>query len=196
MQKLDRSTLHSLEEYAQLREQFRREVIEHKKPRRIAVTEHAVLYFEDFLTMKYQVQEMLRAERIFEPDGILEEIEAYNPLIPDGSNWKATFMIEYADVDERRAALAKLIGVEDRVYVQVGDGERVHAIADEDLERESEEKTSSVHFLRFELTPEMVAAAKDGAPIRAGIDHPELSAELELPEASRASLAADLDPVH
>jgi hypothetical protein len=105
-------------------------------------------------------------------------------------------MIEYADVDERRAALAKLIGVEDRVYVQVGDGARVHAIADEDLERESEEKTSSVHFLRFELTPEMVAAAKDGAPIRAGIDHPELSAELELPEASRASLAADLDPVH
>ena len=196
MQKLDRSTLHSLEEYAQLREQFRREVIEHKKPRRIAVTEHAVLYFEDFLTMKYQVQEMLRAERIFEPDGILEEIEAYNPLIPDGSNWKATFMIEYADVDERRTALAKLLGVEDRVYVQVGDGERVHAIADEDLERESEEKTSSVHFLRFELTPEMVAVAKDGAPIRVGIDHTELTAELELPEASRASLAADLDPVH
>ena len=196
MQKLDRSTLHSLEEYAQLRAQFRREVIEHKKPRRIAVTEHAVLYFEDFLTMKYQVQEMLRAERIFEPDGILEEIEAYNPLIPDGSNWKATFMIEYADVDERRTALAKLLGVEDRVYVQVGDGERVHAIADEDLERESEEKTSSVHFLRFELTPEMVAVAKDGAPIRVGIDHTELTAELELPEASRASLAADLDPVH
>jgi hypothetical protein len=196
MQKLDRSTLHSLEEYAQLREQFRREVIEHKKPRRVAVTEHAVLYFEDFLTMKYQVQEMLRAERIFEPDGILEEIEAYNPLIPDGSNWKATFMIEYADVDERRAALAKLIGVEDRVYVQVGDGERVFAIADEDLERESEEKTSSVHFLRFELTPEMVANAKGGAPIRAGIDHGELTAELELPEPSRASLAADLDPVH
>lgn len=196
MQKLDRTTLHSLEEYATLRDDFRREVIEHKKPRRIAVTPNAVLYFEDFKTMKYQVQEMLRAERIFEADGIQEEIDAYNPLIPDGSNWKATFMLEYPDVDERRARLAELVGIEDKVYVQVGDQDRVHAISDEDLERSTEEKTSSVHFSRFELTPEMIAAAKDGAAIRIGIEHENLTAEVELPAASRDSLTADLELPH
>ncbi len=196
MQKLDRSTLHSLEEYATLRDDFRREVIEHKKPRRIAVTPNAVLYFEDFKTMKYQVQEMLRAERIFEADGIQEEIDAYNPLIPDGSNWKATFMLEYPDVDERRARLAELVSIEDKVYVQVGELDRVYAISDEDLERSTEDKTSSVHFSRFELTPEMIAAAKDGAAIRVGIEHPNLTAELELPAASRDSLTADLELPH
>ena len=196
MQKLDRSTLHSLEEYATLRDDFRREVIAHKKPRRIAVTPNAVLYFEDFTTMKYQVQEMLRAERIFEADGIQEEIDAYNPLIPDGSNWKATFMLEYADVDERRVRLGELVGIEDVVYVRVGDGAKVFAISDEDLERSTDEKTSSVHFCRFELTPEMVTAAKDGAAITVGVEHRNLTAALELPEASRASLAADLDQVH
>ena len=196
MQKLDRSTLHSLEEYATLRDDFRREVIAHKKPRRIAVTPNAVLYFEDFTTMKYQVQEMLRAERIFEADGIQEEIDAYNPLIPDGSNWKATFMLEYADVDERRVRLGELVGIEDVVYVQIAGFDRVNAISDEDLERSTEDKTSSVHFCRFELTPEMVTAAKDGAAITVGVEHRNLTAALELPEASRASLAGDLDAVH
>lgn len=198
MEKLDRSKLHSLEEYARIRDAFRREVMEHKKPRRISLDDggHANLYFEDFLTMKYQVQEMLRAERIFEADGIQEEIDAYNPLIPDGANWKATFMIEYADVDERRARLAELIGVEDRVYVQVAGGDRVYAIADEDLERETDEKTSSVHFMRFELTPEMVGAVKDGAEIRMGVDHANLTTEVVIPQASRASLAGDLELAH
>ena len=196
MQKLDRSTLHSLEEYATLRDDFRREVIAHKKPRRIAVTPNAVLYFEDFTTMKYQVQEMLRAERIFEADGIQEEIDAYNPLIPDGSNWKATFMLEYADVDERRVRLGELVGIEDVVYVQIAGFDRVNAISDEDLERSTDDKTSSVHFCRFELTPEMVTAAKDGAAITVGVEHRNLTAALELPEASRASLAGDLDAVH
>lgn len=196
MQKLDRSTLHSLEEYATIRDEFRREVIAHKKPRRIAVTPNAVLYFEDFTTMKYQVQEMLRAERIFEADGIQDEIDAYNPLIPDGSNLKATFMLEYPDVDERRARLAELIGIEDLVYVRVGDFERVNAISDEDLDRSTDDKTSSVHFCRFELTPEMIAAAKDGAPIRIGIAHENLTAEIELEAASRDSLTADLELPH
>ncbi len=195
MQKLDRDSLHSLEHYAQIREEFRRKVIAHKKPRRISLdeTETANLYFEDFLTMHYQVQEMLRAERIFESEGIEEELEAYNPLIPDGSNWKATFMIEYPDVAVRRARLAELIGVEDRVYVQVEGHDRVYAIADEDLERESDEKTSSVHFLRFELSPPMLRAVKDGAAIRAGVDHPKLTSEVTLSPESRDSLAGDLE---
>ena len=196
MQKLDRTTLHSLEEYATLRDAFRREVIEHKKPRRIAVTPNAVLYFEDFTTMKYQVQEMLRAERIFEAEGIQEEIDAYNPLIPDGSNWKATFMLEYPDGDERRMRLGELVGLEDKVYVQIGELERVYAISDEDLERSTEDKTSSVHFSRFELTPEMIAAAKRGDAIRVGIAHENLTAELELPAPSRDSLTADLEAAH
>jgi hypothetical protein len=192
--KLDRSKLYSLEDYAQVRSAFRNDVMAHKKPRRVALDDagHANLYFEDFLTMKYQVQEMLRAERIFEADGIQEEIDAYNPLIPDGSNWKATFMLEYADVEERRARLAELIGVEDRVYVQVGDAERVYAIADEDLERETDEKTSSVHFLRFELTPAMVQAVKERAAVRMGVDHPALTSEVTVSEETRASLSQDL----
>jgi hypothetical protein len=192
--KLDRSKLYSLEDYAQVRNAFRNDVMAHKKPRRVALDDggHANLYFEDFLTMKYQVQEMLRAERIFEADGIQEEIDAYNPLIPDGSNWKATFMLEYADVEERRARLAELISVEDRVYVQIGDAERVYAIADEDLERETDEKTSSVHFLRFELTPAMVQAVKERAAVRMGVDHPALTSEVTVSEETRASLSQDL----
>jgi hypothetical protein len=192
--KLDRSKLYSLEDYAQVRNAFRNDVMAHKKPRRVALDDggHANLYFEDFLTMKYQVQEMLRAERIFEADGIQEEIDAYNPLIPDGSNWKATFMLEYADVAERRTRLAELIGVEDRVYVQVGDAERVFAIADEDLERETDEKTSSVHFLRFELAPAMVQAVKDGAAVRMGVEHPALTTEVVASAETRESLAQDL----
>ncbi len=195
MDKLSRNTLYSLEDYAGIRDEFRRKVMAHKRPRRISLDadETANLYFEDLLTMQYQVQEMLRAERIFEAEGIEDELAAYNPLIPDGSNWKATFMLEYADIATRRRKLAELIGVEDRVYVQVGEQDRVYAIADEDLERDSDEKTSSVHFMRFELTPEMVAAAKDGAAIKAGVDHDHLTAEITLNEASRASLVADLD---
>ena len=195
MKKLDRDTLLSLEQYAEVREDFRRKVMAHKKPRRISLdpAETANLYFEDFLTMHYQVQEMLRAERVFEAEGIEDELGAYNPMIPDGSNWKATFMLEFGDVAERRQRLAELIGVEDRVYVQVDDLDRVYAIADEDMERETEEKSSSVHFMRFELTPDMVSAAKNGAPIRAGSDHPKLTAEVTLSDVSRASLTADLE---
>jgi hypothetical protein len=177
--KLDPSRLWSLEEYAARRDAFRKEVIEHKKPRRVALNPNATLYFEDHLTMKYQVQEMLRIERLFEPEEIEDELGAYNPLIPDGGNWKATFMIEYEDVDECRAALAKLRGVEDTLWVRIGDHDKVFAIANEDLERSSDEKTSAVHFVRFELTPEMVNSAQGGAPIAFGIDHPEMRGQLD-----------------
>ncbi len=184
--------LYSLEEYARLRPDFRAKVIEHKKDRRVAIGEHAALYFEDELTMQYQIQEMLRIERIFEVEGIQDELDVYNPLIPDGSNWKATFMMEYSDVEERRQALEKLIGVEQALYVQVKGFDRVHPIANEDLERETEKKTSSVHFVRFELSPAMVAAVKQGAAVSAGIDHPEYKEECVIPENVRSSLAGDL----
>ena len=149
MSKLTHSDLYSLEEYARLRQEFRSKVMQHKKNRRVAIGEHAALYFEDSLTMQYQVQEMLRIERIFEPEGIQDELDVYNPLIPDGLNWKATFMIEYEDEDERKAALAQLIGVEKALWVQVEGFDKLHPIANEDLERETEDKTSSVHFLRY-----------------------------------------------
>jgi len=191
MTKLSRASLWSLEQYAEERPAFRAEVIEHKKNRRIALGPHATLYFEDFTTMKYQVQEMLRTERIFEAKEIEEEIAAYNPLIPDGSNLKATFMIEYADVAERRAALAGLVGVENRVWIQVGDGAKVFGVANEDLTRSTEEKTSAVHFLRFELAPDAINAWKRGASITMGIDHPNLEQSLELNAAQRQALAAD-----
>jgi hypothetical protein len=194
VQKLDRTKLLSLEAYAAKRPQIRADIIAHKRARRIEIGPHATLIFEDFLTMQYQVQEMLRAERIFEAAGIEEEIAAYNPLIPDGANWKATFLIEYEEVAERRAALGQLIGVEHRVWTQIGAAERVFAIANEDLPRSTDEKTAAVHFLRFDLTPAMVASAKSGAAITIGIDHPALAyASNPLPEASRASLVADLD---
>ncbi len=192
-EKLSREDLYSLEKYSEMRRQFRAEVMEHKKNRIVHLGPHATLHFEDRLTMQYQVQEMLRAERIFEASGIQEELDAYNPLIPDGSNWKATFMVEYEDVDERRDMLAKLKGIEKRVWIQVSEFDRVTPIANEDLERETEEKTSSVHFLRFELTPEMARAVKSGAAISIGVDHPEYRAEIEaLPQSIRDSLAADL----
>ncbi|MGE0622338.1 MAG: DUF3501 family protein [Pseudomonadales bacterium] len=193
MEKLSRSSLWSLEQYAEKRPGFRAEVIAHKVPRRVAIGPHATLYFEDFLTMKYQVQEMLRAERIFEAAGIEEEIEAYNPLIPDGSNLKATFMIEYADVVERRAALARLAGIEDTVWVKAEGGEKVYAIANEDLDRSTDEKASAVHFLRFELGPETIAAFKAGRRIEFGIDHEGLAGVVALTPEQTASLAADLD---
>jgi hypothetical protein len=193
MNKLTKEDLYTLESYAEARDGFRARVMEHKKNRQVGIGPNARLYFEDVLTMQYQVQEMLRVERIFEAEGIQEELDAYNPLIPEGSNWKATFMMEYPDLEERRRMLAQLKGVEDRVWVQVADFDRVYAIADEDLEREDEEKTSSVHFLRFELSPEMAAAVKAGAAVSAGIDHEHYDFSTQsLAQNVRDSLAADL----
>ena len=194
MNKLSRDDLMSLEQYAEVRPAFRDKVMEHKKNRRLHLGTNAALYFEDRLTMQYQVQEMLRIEKIFEAEGINEELDAYNPLIPDGSNWKATFMVEFPDVEERKAMLAQLVGIENRVYVQVADFDRVHPIADEDLERDTEEKTSAVHFLRFELPAEQVAALKGGAALVAGIDHENYRVEVSpVPDNIRESLVADLD---
>jgi hypothetical protein len=194
MEKLTRRDLYSLEQYATARPEFRSQVIAHKKSRRVPLGNIAALYFEDRLTMQYQVQEMLRAERIFEPEGIQEELDAYNPLIPDGSNLKATFMIEVADENERREVLAKLKGIEDEVWLRVDGFEPVFAVADEDLDRENEEKTSSVHFLRFEFTPEMIAAARRGAALGAGISHAKYTQQLEpLPENVRAALVQDFE---
>ena len=194
MAKLKRDDLYSLEDYSNMRSDYRTKVMEHKKNRQVMLGEHAALYFEDQLTMQYQIQEMLRIEKIFDAEGIQEELDAYNPLIPDGSNFKATFMIEYADVEERKHALARLIGVEDKVWVRVEGFDKVYAIADEDLERGTEEKTSSVHFMRFELTADMVSAAKQGAALGAGVDHPECTFSIDsLPQQIRDSLAADLD---
>jgi hypothetical protein len=191
--KLNHEKLYGLEQYAKIRPEFRAKVMEHKENRRLAIGPHTTLYFEDSLTMQYQVQEMLRLERIFEQEGIQQELEVYNPLIPDGSNWKATFMVEYEDVEDRRAALGRLIGIEKTVWVQVRGCEKVFAIANEDLDRETEDKTAAVHFLRFELTPVMIAAIKQGAIVRAGIDHPGYREEVEVPARVRDSLAGDLD---
>jgi hypothetical protein len=194
MNKLTPADLYSLEEYARHREEFRARVLEHKRHRRLHLGEHLTLCFEDRLTMQYQVQEMLRVERIFEEEGIRGELDAYNALIPDGSNWKATLLIEFPDPAERARQLERLVGIEHRVWIQVGDLPAVTAIADEDLERSTESKTSAVHFLRFELTAEMVAALKAGAGLRAGVDHPAYTARVDaVPEAVRESLVADLD---
>jgi len=192
MTNLSRDSLMTLERYSKERPQFRARVMEHKKNRTVHLGEHVLLIFEDELTIRYQIQEMLRAERIFEEEGIQEELDAYAPLVPDGSNWKATMMIQYPDIDERRRMLAQLIGIEDRVWVQVAEHDRVFAIADEDLERETAEKTSSVHFLRFELNSVMVSALKQGAAIAMGIDHPAYRASVDIAPAVRESLVRDL----
>jgi len=193
-QKLDHKSLYSLEEYSRIRPDFRSRVLEHKRHRRLALGDHMTLQFEDRLTMQYQVQEMLRIEKTFEAAGIQDELDAYNPLIPDGRNWKATLLIEYPDVEERRAALGVLKGVEQQIWAQVGELPRVHAIADEDMERSTEDKTSAVHFLRFELTAEMVAALRDGAELRVGVSHPGYTLDgLRVSELVRESLIADLD---
>ena len=197
MNKLHKEDLMTLETYAQKRADFRADVMAHKKTRRVALGPNASLYFEDRITMQYQVQEILRIEKIFEADAIDEELAAYNPLIPDGSNWKATFMLEFEDENVRRAELARLIGVERGVWARVGDFEKVTPIANEDLTRETSEKTSAVHFLRFELTAEMTAAAKSGAEIFLGVTHPHYTHETgALPAAIAQSLAADLDARH
>ncbi len=193
MPHITRDTLMTLEAYAKVRPEFRAKVMAHKKNRTIHVGPDVTLIFEDELTMRYQVQEMLRAERIFEEEGIEEELSAYNPLVPDGSNWKATMMIEYPDPGVRAAKLGELIGIEDRTWVRVKGFDPVFAIADEDLERETEEKTSSVHFLRFELSSSMVAALKGGAGLSVGVDHPKYRHEIApVPEEIRASLISDL----
>ncbi len=193
MKRLTRANLMSLEQYSEQRAAFRQRVMAHKKDRRLALGEHAALYFEDALTIQYQVQEMLRIEKIFEAAGIQEELEVYNPLIPDGSNWKATFMLEYAEVEERRAALAQLVGIEHQVWLQVEGCERITPAANEDLDRSTEDKTASVHFMRFELTPGMIAALKSGAPLLAGIDHSGYRMETLVPQKVRQALVADLD---
>ena len=186
-------SLMSLEQYSKARRDFRTKVLAHKKNRTVQLGEHITLVFEDELTMRYQIQEMLRVERIYEEQGIRDELDAYNPLVPDGSNWKATMLIEYPNVEERRLALAKLIGIEDRVWIGIAGHSRVYAIADEDLERENEEKTSSVHFLRFELTPPMKQALKDGADLAVGVDHPNYKASVDAVAAGvRSSLLNDL----
>ena len=190
--KLSVSDLFSLERYARERPAFRSRVLEHKRDRQLAVGPNVTWLFEDRLTVQYQVQEMLRTERIFEPEGIEEELQSYNPLIPDGSNWKVTLLIEYPDESERRRELAMLKGIEDRCWVQVVGHERVFAIADEDLERENEEKTSAVHFLRFELTRPMIAALRGGTELAVGIEHEHYEHVIRpLPEPSRISLLAD-----
>ena len=193
MPAITRDSLMSLEAYSKVRKEFRANVMAHKKSRGVQLGEHVTLLFEDEMTMRYQIQEMLRAERIFEQDDIQGELDAYNPLVPDGANWKATMMIQYADIDERRHALARMIGIEDRVWVQVEGCVKVYAVADEDLERETEEKTSSVHFLRFDLDPSMNQALRGGANLRMGVDHPNYQASVDpVAAAVRESLLKDL----
>ena len=193
MPHITRDSLIPLEAYARTRTEFRARVMAHKKSRTLALGEHVTLIFEDELTIRYQIQEMLRVERIFEEAGIQDELDAYNPLVPDGGNWKATLLIEYPDVAERQCMLARLIGIEDRVWVQVEGHARVYAIADEDLERENADKTSAVHFLRFELARAMVQALKKGAGFAIGIDHPDYTVSVASVEpGARASLVADL----
>lgn len=197
MSKLSRDDLLPLEKYTEMRSEFRADVMRHKKNRVLQVGPNLTLHFEDRKTMQYQIQEMLRAEKIFDAAGIQEELDAYNPLIPDGSNWKATMMVEFAEAEERKVALAGLIGIEAKTYVQVDELDKVYAIADEDLERDTEEKTSSVHFLRFELTVEMVAAVKSGAAIAVGVEHENYRHRVDaVAPAMRDSLTADLAPAN
>ncbi len=193
MNKLTPTDLYSLEEYHKIRGDFRAQVIDHKRNRQLPIGPNATLYFEDRLTMQYQVQEMLRIERIFEHEAIWEELHAYNPLIPDGQNWKATFMLEFPDEAQRRAELKKLAGIESLVWMQVAGHERVYAIADEDLDRASAEKTSAVHFMRFELSAEMIAALRSGATLCAGINHPLYDHQVDpVSSATTAALLGDL----
>ncbi|HMH16660.1 MAG TPA: DUF3501 family protein [Burkholderiales bacterium] len=192
MPRINRVSLMTLETYARERTQFRAKVMAHKKHRTVHLGEHLTLLFEDELTVRYQVQEMLRVERIFEEEGIQEELDAYNPLVPDGRNLKATLMIEYPDPDERSKRLAELIGIEDKVWLRAEGHERVRSIADEDLDRANEQKTSAVHFLRFEFDEAMAQALKKGAGLAIGVDHPRYSATLEAPSAVRDALVGDL----
>ncbi|MEH6504111.1 MAG: DUF3501 family protein [Cycloclasticus sp.] len=193
MKKLIKSELYSLEEYSTLRGEFRKKIRAHKENRIVRIGDNVSLHFEDYQTMLYQVQEMLRAEKVFESAGIMEEIDTYNPLIPDGRNWKATMMIQFDEVEDRKDALAKMIGIERATWVQVEGFDKVFPIANEDLERETEEKTSSVHFLRFELTVDMADAAKAGTGITAGVDHAAYQQTVKVADNIRKSLVEDLD---
>ncbi|HEU5297605.1 MAG TPA: DUF3501 family protein [Burkholderiaceae bacterium] len=186
-------SLMTLEAYARARKEIKAQIIPHRKLRSVPLGEHVTVQFEDERTIRYQIQEMLRIEKIFEPEGIAHEIEAYSPLVPDGTNWKATMLIEYPDPHERKRELARLIGVEDRMFVEVEGHQRVHAIADEDLVRENDEKTSSVHFVRFELPTDARAAVRAGAAVRLGCDHANYPAHVAISPETLASLAGDLD---
>ena len=194
MEKLNKTDLYSLEQYSEKRKAFRAQVMAHKLNRRLAIGPNATLYFEDRLTIQYQIQEMLRIEKIFETAAIEEELETYNPLIPDGSNWKATFMLEYDDPEQRKIQLAQMLGIDKAVWMKVGEHEAITPVSNEDLERETETKTSSVHFLRFELSPEMLGDLKQGARISAGIDHKAYNYELSpIPANIQTALIKDLD---
>ena len=193
MSKLKRSDLYTLEKYAEIRGEFRKKIMAHKENRRVEIGQHLLLLFEDKLTMQYQIQEILKAEKIFEAADIEEELEAYNPLIPDGTNWKATMMIQYDDVEERRKMLGELVGIEDVTYMQIEGFDKVFPISDEDLSRDDEHKTSAVHFLRFELDPDMINAAKQSAPIFAGVEHEKYNHTTKLADNTRASLVSDFD---
>jgi len=196
MSKLSRKDLYSLEEYSEIRDEFRARVMQHKKNRRLDLGDNLVLFFEDRLVMHYQVQEMLKAEKIFDAEGIQEELDAYNPLIPDGTNWKATMMIQYANVAERQQMLQRLVGIENTVWLRVGNMEKVFPIADEDLERATEDKTSAVHFLRFELTPSMIAEVHRGAAISAGVEHQNYRVTVDaIADNVARSLANDLQSI-
>ena len=194
MDKITRNDLLSLEKYAEVREKFREKVMAHKNNRQLHIGSNAMLYFENALTMHYQIQEMLRVERIFEAEGIKEELNAYNPLIPDGRNWKATFMLEFDEPEERKVQLSKMIGIESKVWMKIDDFEKIIPVADEDLERDTEDKTSSVHFLRFELGSEMIDSLKQGAVLSAGIDHDAYHHTIDaVPDNIKLSLLDDLD---
>jgi len=193
MARISRDSLLSLEAYAKQRAQFRAKVMAHKKTRTVHLGQHLTLIFEDELTMRYQIQEMLRIERTFEEEGIASELDAYNPLVPDGENFKATMLLEFPEVESRRVWLGRLIGIEDCVWVRISGHPPVYAIADEDMERETEEKTSAVHFLRFELSPQMCRSLRDGAALAVGVDHPAYSAKIDpVPPETRQALTADL----
>ncbi len=192
---LERSDLWSLEAYSEERDAFRAEVLRHKESRRVKLGDHLLLIFEDAKTIKYQIQEMLRIEKIFEAAAIQEELDAYNPLIPDGDNWKCTLLIQYEDVEERKQRLTELVGIEDRIWIQIGDAEKVFPIADEDMERSNDDKTSAVHFMRYPLDDSRIELARTGALITVGVDHPAFPCEdLVLDTATRQSLVADLNP--
>lgn len=191
MEKLTRDDIWSLERYSENREAFRKRVIAHKKQRRLILNPHVTLHFEDRLTMQYQIQEMLRVERIFESEGIKEEIDTYNELIPSGSNWKATMLFEYADVNERHRELERLVGIEDRIYTQIGNGDKIPVIANEDMDRSNEQKTAAVHFLRFEFTKQAIHAIRNGASVVIGIDDDRLPCQVDIPGELRAQLIGD-----